>query len=285
MKKEKLLRLGPYGIWLQYRWNLKTARSAGSLRNVFASDWKKGKARPAEILRAHHFGWGVDDWRMCGGGLTPETCGGYLSTVEYRRLHPLNGTYSSWVDDKLTLKYLCGGSLSNLMPEYYFQILDGSVLALPDCPGGLSGSGVCGVSELLRDRDTLAFKLVRGSLGEGFYKAKNVGEAVMVNGRSMSWVEFEAWVLTLEGYIVTEYLRPHPDMHAFSSSTANAVRYLVANEKGSPRFLHSFVRFGTSASGFVENYNAGGGAVLCLGRRLLRSRQCDERRVGTQCSH
>lgn len=174
-------------------------------------------------------------------------------------MHPLNGAYSAWVDDKLVLKYLCSSEgLRDLMPDYYFQVLDGRVLPLPDCPGAFRGRG--GVAGLLADRGCLAANQVRGSLGEGFYRLDWAGGEALANGRPVA--DVDGFVSGLDGYIVTEYLRPHPDTRRFCGGTANTVRYLVANEAGEPLFLKSFVRFGTSRSGFVENYNSGG--VMCF---------------------
>lgn len=259
MGREKLLKLGPYAAWLQRRWGLRTARAAGSLRLAFAADYRRHKAPLPEVLLAHHRGWSVDDWRMCCGGMTPEKARRALSTAEYRRMHPLNGAYSAWVDDKLTLKYLCGGAgLSDLMPDYYFQVLNGRALPLPDCPDEFRGEG--GLAALLHEKGALALKQVRGSLGEGFYKLESSGGGALANGAPVP--EPDAFVAGLEGYIVTEYLRPHPDTRLFSPGTPNTVRYLVGNEAGEPVFLRSYVRFGTRASGFVENYNNGG--VLCF---------------------
>lgn len=258
--REKLLKLGPYAAWLQRRWGLASARAAGSLRIAFLDDYRRRKAPLRQILLAHHRGWSVDDWRMCCGGMTPEKAKGALSTVDYRRMHPLNGAYSSWVDDKLVLKYLCGGAgLADLMPDYYFQVIGGRAAPLPDCPEGFRSAGVV---PLLLDRGALAIKKVRGSLGEGFYKAEASRGKVLIDGKPVPLDDFEEFVAGLEGYIVTEYLRPHPAMRVFSANTPNTVRYLVANEGGEPVFLKAFIRFGTKASGFVENYNSGG--VLCF---------------------
>lgn len=51
-------------------------------------------------------------------------------------MHPFNGIYSSWIDDKLTLKYILNGTeLHSTMPEYYFQINNcDNILPLSDYP-------------------------------------------------------------------------------------------------------------------------------------------------------
>ncbi len=61
MSREKLLKLGPYAAFLQRRWRLGAARTAGSLRNVFSRDYKEKKIPLHKIMRLHSKGWGVDD--------------------------------------------------------------------------------------------------------------------------------------------------------------------------------------------------------------------------------
>jgi hypothetical protein len=262
MSREKLLKLGPYAAFLQRRWRLGAARTAGSLRNVFSRDYREKKIPLHKIMRLHSKGWGVDDWAMCGGGMNAEKAENYLSTVDYKRMHPFNGSYSSWIDDKLTLMYLCQApELKSLMPDYYYHVMDGAVLPLPDCPDDLRDCGACGVLSCLERYGELAIKQIKGSLGKGFYKAEMRNGEIMVNGSVMPRDKFMSFISSSEGYIVTEYLHPHQEMSKFSKNTANTIRYLVANVNGAPLFLTSFIRFGTKASGLVENYNSGG--VLC----------------------
>ncbi|WP_276911949.1 hypothetical protein [Hallella colorans] len=65
----------------------------------------------------HLKGWSYNDWQICG--ITDKTRKQYLSTAEYASLHPLNGAYSTWIDDKLTLKYILHGTeAGQYMPNY-----------------------------------------------------------------------------------------------------------------------------------------------------------------------
>lgn len=106
-------------------------------------------------------------------GLTDKTQKSYLSTRDYCSLHPLNGNYSSWIDDKLTLKYILHGTeAGQYMPNYYFELMhDGRVVGLMDLDEKYEES-FNGVVELLIDKKHLAFKLLKSSLGVGFYRAE-----------------------------------------------------------------------------------------------------------------
>lgn len=257
---ESLFRLKPYAFWLAQRWKLPCARSAGSLSIPFRNDWRERKASVFETLHCHSRGWAIEDWRSAK--VDDKTESSYLNTVDYRRMHPLNGEYSSWIDDKLTLMYLClAKGLNGLMPQYYYQVERGRILPLPDCPADLRKMGGTGIFELLNRAGTLAIKKIKGSLGSGFYRAEFSDGEVVLNDVRMSVEGFVEKVESLDGYIITEYLRPHEEMRRFSGDVPNTIRYLVGVIDGTPRFLKSFIRLGTKESGFVENYNSGG--VLC----------------------
>ena len=263
MKREKLVKLGLYAAFLQRRWHLIYARSAGSLRNEFIADYKKKKASVFDLLKIHSKGFSFEDWKTCGGGLNSKNYKRFLSTVDYRRLHPLNGSYSFWIDDKLTFMYLCqSANLKKYILDYYFQISADTALALPDCPKEFRDCGVSGILGCLKLYGELALKKVKSSLGSGFYKAKLIDENVCVNNETMTQDEFTSFVSNLDGYIVMEYLHPSDDTSNICADTANAIRYLVANRNGEPLYLYSCIRFGTRLSGSVDNYGRGG--VKCI---------------------
>lgn len=125
----------------------------------------------------------------------------YLSTADYHRMHPFNGAYSSWIDDKLTLMYLYqSADLKTLMPDHYYQMSSRAALPLPDCPVDLRKTGPEVVLACLERFGQLALKQVRGSLGEGFYKAEMSGEIVLFNGgapKRSSSLSCASWTATL----------------------------------------------------------------------------------------
>lgn len=178
-------------------------------------------------------------------------------------MHPLNGRFTVWIDDKLTLKYLFAGSeLDCYMPRYYFHIDSlGRVLCLMDSEVKSGSVSYETVADLLREKKELAIKRAAGSLGEGFYKAEFQNGVFFINGKQMSEKEFCGILKGLKDYLVTEYLHPHGELAQYCPNTVNSIRYLLGRTDGELAVLKSFIRFGTKRSGFVENYNAGG--VLC----------------------
>lgn len=247
-----------YSVYLQQKWKM-THKGAYMLSCLFYDDYKNYLFWKA--FQTHKHGYTVPDWNFLG--LTKENCKTYMSNAVYCGMHPINGRFSAWIDDKLTLKYLFAGTeLDKYMPKYYFQIdAKGRILPLMDYPVALDSADSAHVADLLIMQGELAIKLVAGSIGEGFYKAEYKGDAYYLNGIKMMRDEFCHQIGSLRDYLVIEFLHPHDEFTKYCSGTVNCIRYLIGRIDGKMERLCSFIRFGTKESGFVENYNAGG--VLC----------------------
>ena len=245
-------------IWelhLSHKFNM-NGGSAMLVSNYY-NDYKNHEAGLLATMRIHSRGFNVSDWKCMS--LTKDNYKSYLTTAQYYSMHPINGSFSKWIDDKLTLKYLLAGThLDKYMPEYYMQIdEEGKLLPLPNLKEK-DIIDVTSVVDLLIDKKELAFKLIAGSIGEGFYKVEYVDNCIYVNGIVKTELEFIAFVEGLRNYIIIEYLHPHKMFEKFSPRTTNTIRYLAGRyDDGTMRMLKSYVRFGTEQSGFVENFNRG----------------------------
>lgn len=249
-----------YKILLAKKFNIPFS-STWLLSKAFIRDWKKKKVSYIKILKIHNKGFTVDDWLICN--LNQNNYKKHMTNAQYYGMHPLNGRYSCWIDDKLTLKYLCTGILDKYMPEYYFLINTGGIVYnLIDSPyiDNININFV-NVIELLKRKNMLALKRVAGSLGEGFYKAECIDGDLYLNGVKYTQELFIDKLETLKDYIVMEYLEPHKELAKYCPDTVNCIRYLAGKVDGKLELLKSFIRFGNKNSGYVENYAAGG--VLC----------------------
>lgn len=234
-------------------------RGGWMLTHMYLNDYKRGKANAFKIASVHLKGWSYSDWSILG--ITDANRKSYLSTRDYCSLHPFNGVYSSWIDDKLTLKYILDGTKAGgYMPDYYFQLTEnGNVLPLMDVKEEYAGKGVDGIVALLEEKSLLALKLIKGSLGVGFYKAEYRDNAYCLNGEKFTKPEFSNQLRALRGYLVTEYLLPHPEIARFCDKSVGCLRYVIGRmHNGQLQMVYSFIRLGTAKSRFVENYNSGG---------------------------
>jgi hypothetical protein len=212
-------------------------------------------------MSIHRRGFVVSDWDILK--LTKSNCSNYLTTKQYNSIHPINGYYSKIIDDKMVIKYVFSGtSLGKYMPDYYAMIDEnGNVVPLMDAEVPEKLHTFQGILSLLKEKEKLAIKLVTGSVGKGFYKAEYKDGRVLLNNEELSEEAFISKIASLRNYAISEYLSTSPYLAEFWPETANTIRYLVGAANGEWRFLKSFIRFGSSHTGVVENFNAGG--VLC----------------------
>ena len=80
--------------------------------------------------RNYGFTHGQTNWAIRHGfmpeqverlGITKENVGDYISAKDYAYLRPLNGTYSKWITDKVTIHTIFK-PFRQYMPEMYYQI-------------------------------------------------------------------------------------------------------------------------------------------------------------------
>ena len=216
--------------------------------------------------------------------MTNENYTDYLPDFVYDWLHPINGPYSKWIDDKLTLRYILA-SYSEYLPEYFFHIYrgevltsspkscptlagsqgevltsssQGKVLPLMDLPAGF-GSAIPDVLRLLRSRGALAVKLKAGTFGMGFTKLAFNGDGYAINNKPSSEEQvlgFLDGLLRSRGaeYIITEYLYGHADLLKIWPEAPGVVRIVIARlANRDSLILFADIHFPTRKSGVTTN--------------------------------
>lgn len=189
-------------------------------------------------------------------GLTEENYKYYLSDFDYYRLYPINNRFKTWIDDKLTVKYILY-PFNKFLPRYYYQLDDNKTTKLMDCDSNLT-EDVDGIIRLLKKEKTLAIKLIAGSLGKDFYKIKYVDNGFYINEKQISEKEFKTFIKGLNNYVITEYITSHKEISKIYSKSPNAMRLIVINEDEGPQIIYAFIKFGTEESGVIEHVHAGG---------------------------
>lgn len=255
--KEKI-----YRLYLRRHW--KAGGGSWLLEASFIQDYKDLQCPKSKIRKIHSKGFTVTDWFAMN--LDENDYRQYISSAQYYGMHPINGMYSKWIDDKLTLKYICKNSnLNQYLPEYYFMIDgDGKIIVMDDLKEyqlNKENENINLVVSLLKNKGILAVKMLAGSIGEGFYCAKYENDKFYMNSRELNEKQFMEMIKSLKNYLIIEYLKPHSELAVLSSGTANCLRYCAGRINGHLVGIKRFIRFGTKDSGFVENYGAGG--VLC----------------------
>lgn len=199
--------------------------------------------------------------RISRYGLNEENYRNYLPDFAYYKLHPINGYSSKWIDDKLTLKYILS-PFNDYLPRYFFQLKNGKVFKLMDCPKEYDDS-ISGVLSLLKQEGNLAVKLIAGALGKGFYKLSYLDGEYAINNKVVKENEIISLLEKLDNYILTEYLISHKSIRRIFDGTANNLRVMLINDNNQnhPEITGAFIKFGTKNSGIIEHVWAGG--IFC----------------------
>lgn len=195
-------------------------------------------------------------------GLDAANAHRYLPYFAYLKMHPLNGAYSHWIDDKLTLRHTFDAYARHL-PGYHYHVRKGRILRLRDCPHPNDAEAtVDEVIGLLESRGRLAAKPVSGSGGKGFMKLEHREGRFHILGAARSRSEVSELIRGFDDYIVTDYVQAHHLIRRIYPETANLLRMVVINPDGhAPALIASIMRFGLAASGAADS--AGAGGIFC----------------------
>lgn len=194
--------------------------------------------------------------------LKEENIKDYVSDFDYYRLHPINGPYSHWIDDKLIIRYILH-PFSKFLPKYYYHIINGEILRLPDCPKD-HGQTIDDLIHLLRSEKKLAAKLFAGSGGAGFVKLSWEDDRFMVNNKQASLDEllhlFQEWLqVYYGGRLITEYIMPNQALSEKNGYNPSSLRVsVIRNRNEDPKIMDAYIRFGTQKTGAIDNQSSGG---------------------------
>lgn len=180
----------------------------------------------------------------------------YIPEIIYYGLHPVNGRYSHWIDDKLTLRYLLE-PFKEFLPKYYYQVDQAEVMRLPDCPEGY-GCSRSDVIRLIRDVKEVAAKVLSGTKGDGFYKLGILDGSYYVNNHEVDVAAFNKIIDRLDGYLITEYVYCSDQLRKIYPNSSNTLRLSLLRDEEGPFINGAMMRYGTKKSGVVDNISCGG---------------------------
>ena len=227
-----------------------------SLQKSMKEEYKKSPlpvSKKRWALKRGFFPYRIDQY-----GLTEENYHSFISDWDYAYLFPQNNQYQVWVEDKLTTRYILT-PFKQYLPKYYYHLMQGrDVMRLMDCPEEYPAS-LEGIIQLLRSVGVMAAKKSNGTHGIGFYKFVAVKEEFEVNGENYTEDQFKSFLKGLNNFILTEYVKMHPDIEKLNPDSVNTIRVTVINEHGNdPIIPFAFLRIGTKNSGVTDNVGSGG---------------------------
>lgn len=214
---------------------------------------------------------GFLSYRSYQYGLTKENYRNFLSDYDYHWLNRINNDYQKWVNDKTTFRYILE-PFKEYIPKYYLSVFkrDGNVefSRMWDCPEGIT-EDYEGLFALLRREKMLAFKPSAGTHGDGFYclayeTDENGNGTYLMNGEAVTEQEMMDTIIQRKSfYVVTEYLEMHHKLKEIYAKSVNTIRIMVVNRHGyDPKIYQTYMRIGSSRTGFTDNVGYGGICVM-----------------------
>ena len=205
---------------------------------------------------------GFLSFRIYQYGITRENYHQFLSDYDYYWLNRINNHYQIWVNDKTTYRYIME-PFKQFVPQYYFSVFkrNGNTIIkkMCDCPADVQ-DGFAGLLEMLFRKGKLAFKASGGTHGDGFYCLSYDDGLILANGKQCGETGLRQLIdETKAFYVVTEYLDMHKDLKKIYDKSVNTVRMMVVNDHGfDPRILQTYMRIGSSKTGYTDNVGYGG---------------------------
>ena len=205
---------------------------------------------------------GFISYRIHQYGINDENYNNYISDFEYRWLRHINNEYRKWMEDKITVKYICS-DYNNCFPEYYYHIIlkngNNKVISMMDCPKGYTNTFE-DIFKLVKEKKSLALKPDEGSHGDGFYKFEYLDGKYYLNHEQAKKEDVLNILKDVNNqYLITEYINMHPVIKNIYSGAVNTIRMIVFKKDGkNPEIGNAYMRFGSKRTGAVDNMGAGG---------------------------
>ena len=205
---------------------------------------------------------GFLSYRLLQYGITEENYGEYISDFEYKWLRHINPKYRKWMEDKITVKYVCS-EFNQFFPEYYYHIIckngNNKVISMMDLPEGYTNEFE-DIFRLVQEKGVLALKPDEGSHGDGFYKFTYENGKYQLNYKEATKQQVLDILEDINNqYLVTEYINMCDELKRVYDGSVNTVRMIVFKKDGkNPQVGNAYVRFGSKKTGAVDNVGAGG---------------------------
>lgn len=212
-----------------------------------------------KIWAAKH---GFLSYRLHQYGITEENYLNFISDFEYKWLRHINNKYRHWMEDKITVKYICS-DYNACFPEYYYHISlkngNNKMIPMMDCPQGY-GNTYDDIFRLVEEKGALALKPDEGSHGDGFYKFSYESGTYYLNHEEATKQDVLNILEDVKNqYLITEYIDMHHEIKRIYDGAVNTIRMIVFKKDGkNPVIGNAYMRFGSKRTGAVDNMGAGG---------------------------
>lgn len=185
-------------------------------------------------------------------GLNQSNFTDYASDLGYYEKHMhVNRRFHFWFNDKVTTWFLLS-PFHGYLPEHYFLIENKKILHFCGVDG--YSDDVDGIIGLLREKKALALKQTKGSNSTGFYRIEYRDQSFWRNGEPITEQDFRSFILTLDKYLITEFLEPHEKLKKFSMVAPSVMRLsTIFDRKEGVQLVGSYLKFETRSDSFYTS--------------------------------
>ena len=184
-------------------------------------------------------------------GVTPDNYRRYISDFEFYRASNYknynNSSSSAWFNNKLNTYYLLQPFVE-YMPKHYYYASKGIMYPLDvESKRNVSSEEII---ELIKTKNEIAAKKCVDGHGEGFYKLEFHDDRFISNGKDVSEEEMKQIISKLDGYIITDFVRPAKWIREMAGEDSFCVLRVMTiyNEEG-PHFERLMARLGSKKAG------------------------------------
>lgn len=194
---------------------------------------------------------GFNPNRKAWYGITKENYRSFVSDFEfYRTSSYVNNPFTGWFDDKLTTYRMLQPFKEN-QPVHFCYIKNGILLPL-DLNGKIAKSAEA-IIALAKERP-LALKRCVGGHGAGFMKLHYSQERFWLNDKEITPSDLVNMISSLDGYVVTEFVKPHASLRAIIGEDNFTVLRVISifDAQDGPQVVGIIARIGTAKAGHTQ---------------------------------
>lgn len=193
-------------------------------------------------------------------GINKDNKANYLKDHTYYKHTPYNDPKYTYMVSKdrfrETLK-----NYPECLPKYYAEIIDHTVQPMDTWDNNVDRPETNSIINLLEEKKVLAFKRISGRAGAGFVVGRyQANDQFTFNDAVYNRRDAEQYILSLDGYIVSEFVQQCSQYEKIWNKTTHTLRIQTCNVlNGKAEIVFAFLRFGSSkALHFVSHINAPG---------------------------
>lgn len=184
-------------------------------------------------------------------GVTPDNYKQYLSDFEfYNTKSYINLKSSFWFDNKLNTYYLLR-PFAQYLPKHYYYANKGVLYPLD-----VEEKRNCKAEDVVALVKTraIAAKKCLGGHGDGFYKLEYSNGVFLANDKEISEKDLKQLVEKLDGYIITDFVKPAKYLREIGGEDAFAVMrvMVIYDDVDGPQFERLMLRLGTTKAGHTQ---------------------------------